>query len=83
MASEHDTSAFVQPLPDRPNLEMQQKRAKELLRAAWAADVGALTRIRALHPKPPATDALAHARLACLPRGAAPSPSPPCARSCS
>ena len=36
MASEHDRSSFTEPLPARPNLEMQQKRAKELLRAAWA-----------------------------------------------
>jgi ankyrin repeat protein len=58
MASEHDRSVFVEPLPARPNLEMQHKRAKELLRAAWAGDAAALTRIRALHPKPPAPDAL-------------------------
>jgi ankyrin repeat protein len=58
MASEADRSVFVEPLPARPNLEMQQKRAKELLRAAWAGDADALIRIRALHPKPPAADAL-------------------------
>ena len=58
MASEPDRSVFVEPLPARPNLEMQQKRAKELLRAAWAGDADALIRIRALHPKPPAADAL-------------------------
>ena len=29
MASEPDRSVFVEPLPARPNLEMQQKRAKE------------------------------------------------------
>jgi Ankyrin repeat len=59
MASEQDRSTFVEPLPARPNLEMQQKRAKELLRAAWAGDADALIRIRTLHPKPPAADALA------------------------
>jgi ankyrin repeat protein len=37
---------------------MQQKRAKELVRAAWDSDADALRRIRALHPKPPAPDAL-------------------------
>ena len=37
---------------------MQQKRAKDLLRAAWAGEAEALRRIRALHPKPPAPDAL-------------------------
>ena len=49
---------FVEPLPARPNLEMQHKRAKDLLRAAWESDAGALARIRALHPKPPAPNAL-------------------------
>ena len=58
MASEHDRSVFVEPLPARPNLEMQQKRAKALLRAAWAGGVDALNRIRALHPTPPAADVL-------------------------
>ena len=60
MSSEHDRSASVsvEPLPPRPNLDMQQKRAKELLRAAWAGEADALKRIRALHPKPPAIDAL-------------------------
>src|SRR4030095_6110962 len=58
MASEHDRSAFVEPLPPRPNLEMQQKRAKSLLRAASAGQPDALQRIRALHPKPPFRDAL-------------------------
>ena len=32
MASEHDQSSFVEALPSRPNLEMQRKRAKHLLR---------------------------------------------------
>ena len=60
MASERDRdrSRFVEPLPARPNLEMQQKRAKELLRAAWDGDASALERIQALHPRPPAQDAL-------------------------
>jgi len=57
MASE-DRLAFIEPLPSRPSLEMQQKRAKDLLRDAWAGDAGALQRIRALHPKPPAADEL-------------------------
>src|SRR5262245_27687061 len=58
MASDRDPSAFVEPLPARPNLEMQQKRAKDLLRAAWDQDPEALARVRALHPHPPAADAL-------------------------
>jgi hypothetical protein len=58
MPSEQDRSLFVEPLPARPNLEFQQKRAKELLRAAWAGDAQALRRIRTFHPKPPAADAL-------------------------
>jgi ankyrin repeat protein len=58
MASEHDRSVFVEPLPPHPSLEMQQKRAKNLLRAASAGDAEALRRIRALHPKPPAPAAL-------------------------
>src|SRR5262245_44079465 len=58
MASHRPPSRFVEPLPGRPNLEMQQKRAKELLRAAWSGDADALSRIRALHPSPPAADQL-------------------------
>ena len=58
MPSEQDRSWFLEPLPARPNLEMQQKRAKDVLRAAWSGDAEALRRIRALHPKPPAPDAL-------------------------
>src|SRR5687768_15411578 len=58
MASDRDPSVFVEPLPARPNLEMQHKRAKELLRAAWNSDPEALARIRALHPRPPDPDAL-------------------------
>src|SRR5436190_2187304 len=37
---------------------MQQKRAKELLRNAQSGDSAALARILALHPQPPALDAL-------------------------
>jgi hypothetical protein len=58
MSSPQDRSSYIEPLPARPNLEMQQKRAKELLRSAWAGEGAALTRIRALHPQPPAIDAL-------------------------
>jgi hypothetical protein len=58
MSSPQDRSPFVEPLPARPNVEMQQKRAKELLRSAQTGDSGALTRIRALHPQPPALDSL-------------------------
>lgn len=58
MASDPDRSLYVEPLPPRPNLEMQHKRAKELLRAAWAHDAAALARLRALHPAPPEPDAM-------------------------
>jgi ankyrin repeat protein len=60
MASEHDRAESVRPeaLPSHPSLEMQQKRAKNLLRAASQSDADAWRRIRALHPKPPAADAL-------------------------
>jgi hypothetical protein len=37
---------------------MQHKRAKDLARSAWSGDAVALARIAALHPKPPAPDAL-------------------------
>ena len=58
MASEYDRSTFVEPLPARPNLEMQHKRAKDLLRGAWAGATDALKRIKALHPQPPEPDHL-------------------------
>ena len=58
MASDRDPSAFVEPLPSHPSLEMQQKRAKSLLRAARAGDPDALRRLGALHPKPPSPDAI-------------------------
>jgi hypothetical protein len=58
MAFKEDRSAFIELLPERPNLEMQHKRAKELVRAAWAGDATAMARIRALHPQPPTPDAI-------------------------
>jgi ankyrin repeat protein len=58
MASASDPSRFIEPLPARPSLEMQRNRAKELARAAWAGDAEAIARIGALHPKPPAADAV-------------------------
>lgn len=45
-----------EPLPSRPSLEMQKKRAKELLRAIWGGDEGAVEVFVELHPKPPAPD---------------------------
>ena len=51
MASEQDRPTFVEPLPSHPNLEMQQKRAKNLLRAARSGAADALQRICALHPQ--------------------------------
>ena len=58
MPSAPDPSSYVQPLPSRPSLEMQQKRAKNLLRAASAGDADAWQRIAALHPRPPALSAI-------------------------
>ena len=58
MASEHDRSTFIEPLPPKPSLQMQQKRAKNLLRAAMSGETNALARIRALHPKAPGPGAL-------------------------
>jgi ankyrin repeat protein len=58
MASEGNPSEFIEPLPSHPSLEMQQKRAKNLLRAAASGEAGALRRIHALHPHPPQRDAL-------------------------
>jgi hypothetical protein len=54
MPSDRDSSTFVEPLPARPSFELQQKRAKRLLRDAAGGDADALARIAALHPKPPA-----------------------------
>jgi hypothetical protein len=54
MASDHDRSAFIEPLPTHPNLEMQRKRAGRLLREASAGDAAARARIAVLHPTPPA-----------------------------
>ncbi|HUL73778.1 MAG TPA: ankyrin repeat domain-containing protein [Vicinamibacterales bacterium] len=59
MASSSDRSRFVEPLPARPNLEMQQKRAKDLRRAVLAGRSDAIERVGALHPRPPAADAFA------------------------
>ena len=65
MPSEHDRSLFIEPLPQHPNLEMQQKRAKNLLRAVTSGDPEALRRVRTLHKTPPAPGAfkLADAQL--------------------
>ena len=59
MASASDPSPFVQPLPSHPSLEMQQKRAKRLLRDAKSGRAETWQRIAALHPRPPAPDAVA------------------------
>jgi ankyrin repeat protein len=58
LPQDRDRTRFIEPLPARPNLEMQQKRAKELLRAAWDGDERALERIQALHPAPPAAEGM-------------------------
>jgi ankyrin repeat protein len=54
MASDRVPQVSIEALPSRPNLEMQQKRARRLLRDAAHGDRVALQRIAALHPKPPA-----------------------------
>jgi len=54
MASAHDRSRLIEPLPAHPNVEMQQKRAENLLRAAARGEPDALERFRILHPRPPA-----------------------------
>jgi len=58
MPSSPDSSRFVQPLPAHPSLEMQQKRAKNLLHAVRAGDAAASQRVAALHPRPPRADAI-------------------------
>jgi ankyrin repeat protein len=52
------TRFTVEPLPPRPSLEHQQKRAKRLLRDCWAGDAGAIARVRAFLPGSPNLDAL-------------------------
>ncbi len=44
----------IKPLPARPNLERQQKLAKDLLRELWAGDATAIERFNELHPNPSA-----------------------------
>jgi hypothetical protein len=58
MASDNDKSIFIEPLPAHPSLQMQQKRAKNLLRAALSGDADAWRRIHALHPAPPAPESV-------------------------
>jgi ankyrin repeat protein len=47
---------FVRPLPSKPNLEKQRKLAKALARDYWRGKSGAIERVQALHPKPPAPE---------------------------
>src|SRR5262249_35261801 len=47
---------LVRPLPSNPNLDKQRKLAKALARAYWRAEAEAIERVRALHPKPPASE---------------------------
>jgi ankyrin repeat protein len=51
-------------LPARPDLDQYKKQAKELTKAARAGDAGALTRIRAHHPRSDSAPRLADAQLA-------------------
>jgi ankyrin repeat protein len=48
----------VEPLPDRPNLEFQQKLARQLLRDVWAGDAEAIARVRTFLPGALNPDAL-------------------------
>ncbi|MEM1213615.1 MAG: ankyrin repeat domain-containing protein [Planctomycetota bacterium] len=50
-------SQWIEPLPAKPSVERQRKRAKALVRAWWEGDPEAVERLRALHPKPPEPDA--------------------------
>ncbi len=56
----------IEPLPAKPSLEMQQKRAKDLLRKLWAGDAAAIEYFLGLHPHPPRPEEakLADAQLA-------------------
>jgi ankyrin repeat protein len=60
-----EAHGFVRPLPPNPNLDMQRKLAKALVRDYWRGDPEAVERVRALHPKPPPPEnfALADAQL--------------------
>ena len=48
----------METLPPKPNLELQRKRAKALLRAASGGQAQALRRFQTFHPKPPSPAAL-------------------------
>jgi ankyrin repeat protein len=60
-----DAQRFIEPLPEKPNLDKQRKLAKTLALDYWRGDLAAVARVKALHPKPPAADkfALADAQL--------------------
>jgi len=49
-------SSFIEPLPAHPNLEMQHKRARLLLRRMQGGDADAMARLRTLHPQPPSPE---------------------------
>ncbi|MGI9383925.1 MAG: hypothetical protein ACR2PO_12295 [Methyloligellaceae bacterium] len=53
-SSEPEAARFVQPLPAKPNLEKQKKRAKSLMRNYCRGNGDAVARVKALHPSPPA-----------------------------
>jgi hypothetical protein len=60
-SSEREADGFVRPLPPNPNLDKQRKLAKSLARNYWRGHPEA-ARVRALHPKPPASEDFARAR---------------------
>ena len=52
------TRVAVERLPARPNLEMQRKLAKRLLRDAWSGDAEVIARVQAFHPGTADPDAM-------------------------
>ncbi|HZO44389.1 MAG TPA: ankyrin repeat domain-containing protein [Xanthobacteraceae bacterium] len=48
-----DAQRFIEPLPPKPNLDKQRKRAKSLALDYWRGDADAIARVQVLHPKPP------------------------------
>lgn len=54
-SSKPEAARFVRPLPAKPNLEKQKKRAKTLMRDFCRGAKAAVSKVNALHPNPPAT----------------------------
>jgi ankyrin repeat protein len=58
-APQRDSKRFIVPLPPKPSLDKQRKRAKSLARDYWRGDPAAVARVGALHPHPPAVSEFA------------------------